>query len=752
MPRKAFSVIIILLSGFLLVSQAQPSQAGVGLEPLATVESFSASPSPSPSPSPDQVEAPEAVGWYDGLIVYSQILNCVSIIQGMPYSEYGIGTYAGFAADPDAAQPAPGQVYYLHIVAYGLGNACSGQRIFVDFKLPANTSLAISPTNKVLCIAASGADSGCPQSLPASPYNSGAYAIPSPDAANAYTWPLPQGKFWEFRIPVVSSTTLNNATFQANVLALDGNSNPWLRPTAGIYVFSTTPNVLYPSPSTEIPVPPNTTYKSSAYLYTYGMGGTIYFDLGATANNYNLFTDSGTVPVGGNAFLAYTDWTPYALQPNTTYHWRARFAGSNGQTYFGADQSFTTPPSGQVTVGSGAAASCTSAAFDTALSTPGVKEIVFNCGSAPVTIQMTGQKTISTALKIDGGNRITLRAASNVRHLEIVSGGNLNLKNITLADSNIATSVCGGAIKVGAGGWLTTNRVQLINNRTVGNGGALCVDASGTAELNTTLIKGNTAGGSGGGVYNQGMVDIMWSDISNNSATVNGGGLWNNNSLYINLSLVANNKLPTGAVVRGSKEGGGIYNIGSTSVSASTIAGNISSYAAGIYNQNADLWLTGVTLASNSASTAIGGLESKGSGSSQVRNTIVASNLPDNCGTGYTKTIVSNGNNLDSLNQCNFNAGADQRSTNPKLRPLDYYGGISRTMALLPGSPAIDAANNVYCGFYDQRGFTGPDSGGIASRNVDGNNDGQIVCDLGAFEYHPGVDNVFDVYLPLLRK
>jgi len=458
------------------------------------------------------------------------------------------------------------------------------------------------------------------------------------------------------------------------------------------------------------------------------------------------------VPAGGNAFLAYTDWTPYALQSNKTYHWRARFAGSNGQTYIGADQSFTTPPSGQMTVGNGAAVSCSGSALDAALSSPGVKEIVFNCGSAPVTIQMTGQKTISTALKIDGDNRITLRTASNTRHFEIINGGNLTLEQITLSGSSITASVCGGAIKVGAGGWLNTTRVQLINNTTQGNGGALCVDASGNASLDYTLIKGNTSNGSGGGVYSQGLVGVMRSDVSDNRAQVNGGGLWNNNLLDINLSLISNNRLPTGTLVRGSQEGGGIYNIGSTSISTSTISGNVASYAAGIYNQNADLWLNGVTLASNSASAAIGGLESKGTGNSQARNTIIANNLPDNCGTGYPRTVISNGNNLDSLNQCNLNAVSDQRNTNPRLRPLNYNGGITRTMALLPGSPAIDAADNVYCGFYDQRGFTGPVSGDVVSRNVDGNNDGQVVCDLGAFEYHPGVDNVFDIFLPLLRK
>jgi hypothetical protein len=745
MKLKRISPFLALISAILLLSQFQPALAGTGIEPRPLIERTAPS-------LPSQVEAPEAVAWYDGLIVYSQIVNCVSIIQGMPYTEYGVGAYAGFAADPDTAKPGPGQVYYLHIAAYGLGNACSGQRIFVDFQLPANTSLAISPTNPVLCIAAGGADSGCPQSLPASPYNPGAYAIPSPDAANLYTWPLPQGKFWEFRIPVVSSTTLTNATFQANVLALDGNSNPWLRPTAGIYVFSSTPNILYPSPSTNIPVPPNTAYQSNAYLYTYGMGGTVYFDLGEAANSYTLFTDSGAVPAGGNAFLAYTDWAPYVLQPNKTYHWRARFAGTNGQTYYGANQTFTTLPSGQLTVGNGASASCTGTALDTALASAGVKEIVFNCGASPVTIQMTGAKTITSAIKIRGDNKVTLKAASSARHFEVLNGGKLTLEKITLADSNIATAVCGGSVKVASGGLLSGTRVQLVNNRTAGNGGALCVDLNGTAELTYALIKNNAAGGSGGGVYNQGIVDLMWSDVSNNRAQGNGGGLWNNHFLGLNLSLVSDNSLPVTAASRGIQEGGGIYNLGSASLTASTVAGNAATYAAGIYNLDADLWLTNVTLASNTASSAIGGLESKGTGSSQLRNTLIAANLPDNCGTGYTKTILSNGNNLDSLNQCNLNAAGDRVNNNPRLKPLSYYGGNSRTMALMAGSPAIDAANSDYCGFYDQRGFIGPITSEVISRIVDGNNDGLLVCDIGAFEYNPEVDGYFEIFLPLTRR
>src|SRR5260370_24339951 len=90
-------------------------------------------------------QAPSAAAWYDGLIQYSSITNCVSIIQGSPYTEYGAGTFVGFLADPNNSQPAPNAIYYVHVVVAGMGNACSGMRAYFDLALPANTPLAISP-------------------------------------------------------------------------------------------------------------------------------------------------------------------------------------------------------------------------------------------------------------------------------------------------------------------------------------------------------------------------------------------------------------------------------------------------------------------------------------------------------------------------------------------------------------------------------------------------------------------------------
>jgi len=199
-----------------------------------------------PQSVPSRTPAALPQGWYDGSIQYSTITNCVSIIQDTPYTEYGAGTYVGYFAHPDAGQPAVNDVYYVHVVVEAIGNACSGQQGYIDIGLPSNTTLAISGSNPVYCFANGVAltpASDCPQTLPGSSYNTGMYQIPPP--APYITWPMPIGQPWEFQIPVRSTTTLTSSNFQAKVLVLDGNSSPWLNPTAPVYVWagSSTPTV-----------------------------------------------------------------------------------------------------------------------------------------------------------------------------------------------------------------------------------------------------------------------------------------------------------------------------------------------------------------------------------------------------------------------------------------------------------------------------------------------------------------------------
>ena len=259
----------------------------------------------------------------------------------------------------------------------------------------------------------------------------------------------------EIQIPVRSSTALTNSTLQANVWMLDGNSSPWLRPQQGVYVFSSQPTILYPSPSTTAVT--TTSGHSAAFLYAYGTTGTGYFDLGTTPS-YGLIHEAVPIPTPGTAWQVWDDWGPPALQPDTLYHWRFTFTTTGGQTYFGADQTFRTLPDGRVTIGQGQAAACTETALNSALGT--AKEIRFDCGALPVTITVSSPHTIAANLTIDGGNKVTLAASGAGNHFTVQAGAHLTLAQITLSNGMNAAG-CGGAVRVLANGQLTLNRDAL---------------------------------------------------------------------------------------------------------------------------------------------------------------------------------------------------------------------------------------------------------------------------------------------------
>jgi hypothetical protein len=81
--------------------------------------------------------------------------------------------------------------------------------------------------------------------------------------------------------------------------------------------------------------------------------------------------------------------------------------------------------------------------------------------------------------------------------------------------------------------------------------------------------------------------------------------------------------------------------------------------------------------------------------------------------------IIDGGHNISSDASCHFTAPGSLNDTDPLLGPLADYGGPTPTMALLAGSPAIDAADPAACPPTDQRGRPRPFGAG---------------CDIGAFE------------------
>ncbi len=104
-----------------------------------------------------------------------------------------------------------------------------------------------------------------------------------------------------------------------------------------------------------------------------------------------------------------------------------------------------------------------------------------------------------------------------------------------------------------------------------------------------------------------------------------------------------------------------------------------------------------------------------------MTNSIIANSIGANCGGG----ITDGGHNLQWPGT---SCGETIPSRDPRLDPdgVKDNGGPTQTIALLPGSPAIDAGDSAVCANppvngVDQRGFARPGSG-------------HTQCSIGAYE------------------
>ena len=137
-----------------------------------------------------------------------------------------------------------------------------------------------------------------------------------------------------------------------------------------------------------------------------------------------------------------------------------------------------------------------------------------------------------------------------------------------------------------------------------------------------------------------------------------------------------------------------------------------SAFGGAIFSTNS-MTLLNVTLAGNSGQ---GGAVFS-SGQTALHNTILASSVS---GGNCQGTFTDAGHNISSDDSCPFNHVGSRINTDPKLEPLTDNGGSTLTMALLPGSPAINAGDDAACPAVDQRGLFRPSLGR---------------CDIGAYEF-----------------
>jgi PKD repeat protein len=218
--------------------------------------------------------------------------------------------------------------------------------------------------------------------------------------------------------------------------------------------------------------------------------------------------------------------------------------------------------------------------------------------------------------------------------------------------------------------------------------------------------------GYGGGIYNTGWLTVQDSLFSANAANSDkGGGIWTSNTATIETSTLVEN---TAAYL-----GGGMFNAasGTLNVTNTTLNNNNSTYGGGIYNYGT-LNLTSSTLNGNRG-TYSGVFNGGSTPTMNIANTIIANSLGlYDCFIELDRLGINEHNMME-----HYDCGNEPvPGLGASLGLLDFYGGPTKTHALLPGSPAMDAGSAVYCPETDQRGVTRPVGVG---------------CDVGAFEFDP---------------
>jgi CSLREA domain-containing protein len=351
-------------------------------------------------------------------------------------------------------------------------------------------------------------------------------------------------------------------------------------------------------------------------------------------------------------------------------------------------------------------------------SNPGSDSVTLPAGRFTVTIPgagendcVTGDLDIKGSLTLSGqGPGLTVIDANGLgdRVINVLTPGNL----VTLVGLTVTGGDCSDS---GGGIWLYDGHLVLSNvvvagNHTSAHGGGIYSYLAELTVQDGSIIADNAVSAEwcGGGLTGND-VTITNSTVSGNQAGC-GGGIAAGGSLTISGSTIAYNR--TLGFDGGAIDAGGAQ----VEISNSTLIGNYSARIGGaiLATEGTTLTLHSVTLSGNS-SPGDNTLHSAGSSINFI-NTLVSGA----CYWESGATAISYGGNLESPGDtCGLVATIDQVNvSDPMLAPLAHYGGPTRTMLPLPGSPAVGAGSNGYCLSYDQRGELR----------------GDPLCDVGAVE------------------
>lgn len=297
--------------------------------------------------------------------------------------------------------------------------------------------------------------------------------------------------------------------------------------------------------------------------------------------------------------------------------------------------------------------------------------------SAPGSLLVDKALTIE-ATGLSGGINIKALPAVNDFAMEVSVGGILSLNKVHVIDS-----AYGGI-------WVNGGSLTMSDCKVTGNS---CDEAAagieiweGVVTISDCLLAGNQSLTAGAINNLSGDVTLVRTTISGNSleaAPV--GGILNgwDGDLYIAQCTIDGN------VVSGLNTGA-IENHGTLQIRQSTLSGNQGNV--GAIDNFGELILSECTISGNAGEAAVSGSVG-GIRQSSFFGTLILNN-----------TIVAGNSGTLEANISGSHAGTDNLiGGNPLLAPLGDYGGPTRTMPPLRGSPAIDAGGSLSI-HTDQRG------------------------------------------------
>lgn len=341
---------------------------------------------------------------------------------------------------------------------------------------------------------------------------------------------------------------------------------------------------------------------------------------------------------------------------------------------------------------------------------PGPHDIVVQPGLTGTVELASSLPTVREAVDLVGpGPEAFVVDANRSGRILVFDAGEMSTSSIS------GLTLTGGESQSRAGLWLITGSltledIHLLDNRTTQlAGGALGVEGGASLVLRRAVVAHNVAASNGGGIFSRGTLTVEQSAFYGNRSTLDGGGLWLD---------------------------------GQASLFETTISGNRSLSRGGaiaFFSQTQQVTLFQVSIADNRADDGF--------------SLVVPSTVPINLGgVVITNTLTGPGGSIGQCNRplgvvdqhnaadddsCGFTGASDLQGVDLRLLPLLDAGGPTPSVVPRPDSPLVDAGDELFCVNVDQRGFARP---------IDGDAEPGAVCDIGATEYTPGVDDQLVVF------